>query len=123
MFSSTSYSLNMHFCMGELDSIALFDSVKGCGMEHQKPDCHKKQATHQLDSKSCCEDQSIEVDAQDEVLQTTTISVSEFQLVAVAYIVVPELFLQASAQYIPFQDYTPPLIKRDIPVLIQSFLL
>ncbi len=112
--------------MGELDSIGLFDSAKNCEMEAQKPLCHNFGTSHtpdQLDNKSCCEDHSVTVEGQDELFQASNVSVSDFQLIAIAYVVVPQLFFQSSQQITPQQEYLPPLIQRDIPVLVQSFLL
>lgn len=115
----------MHFCMGELDNIALFDLGESCTMEMQKPACHQSDGETVLQgkAKSCCEDQSFEVSAQEEIMQNGSISSNDFQLIAVAFVIVPHLFDQRIIQKTPFQDYSPPRIKRDIPVLIQSFLL
>ena len=37
LFSTMSFTMNMHYCGGTLVESAIFQKAKGCGMEMEKP--------------------------------------------------------------------------------------
>ncbi len=78
----------MHFCMGQLESIALFSGVEPCEMATQKspcatdkhdPDCERQQVT----KKGCCEDQTVVIEGHEDLTQVTKVAVPDFQMIAV----------------------------------------
>lgn len=106
--------------MGQLESIALFSGAEPCEMATQKspcatnkhdPDCEHQQVT----KKGCCEDQTVVIEGHEDLTQVTKI--------AVLYAVVSFLFSATAVDHYTFNDYSPPLIERDIIVLVQSFLI
>jgi hypothetical protein len=128
LLSSTSFTFGMHFCMGQLESIALFSGAEPCEMATQKspcatdkhdPDCEHQQVT----KKGCCEDQTVVIEGHEDLTQVTKVAVPDFQMIAVLYAVVSFLFSAPAVDYYSYNDYSPPLIERDIPVLVQSFLI
>lgn len=124
ILSSMSFTLNVHMCMGEIDSIALLQESKSCEMSTQQAPCanhdlHNSQPT----KKDCCEDHSFFVEGQDELAKTASFGMPDLHFVAVLYAVAAYLFAQPSIVTTFYKDYSPPLIERDIPVLVQSFLL
>ena len=79
IFSTLSFTINMHYCGGALVETAFFHKAKGCGMEMDKPsskDCS-------ITKKNCCSDEQLLVDSQDE-LQLTFDKVSFDQQVFIA---------------------------------------
>jgi hypothetical protein len=123
MYSSTSYALNMHFCMGELADIALFDSGDACIMDVEKPTCHQNDERAQIESKSCCADQSFQIEAQNELVPVVKSTLSPIQFIQIALIVSPELLATVSAERNYLYQYTPPLIVKDISILHDTFLI
>src|SRR5688572_20207148 len=53
LMSSTSFMVGVHFCMGEVQSVALFSKADGCEEEKKLPPCHRHQ------SAPCCEDEAV----------------------------------------------------------------
>ena len=51
--ASTTFSMGIHFCGNELESISVVSAAEPCGMAKDVSPCHRKMAT------SCCEDQTI----------------------------------------------------------------
>lgn len=114
----------MHFCMGELADIALFTTENACEMKVEKPACHKNEETTQIENTSCCEDQSFQIAAQDEVLPIAKAALSPVQFIQIAIIYAPELLLAFTKQNNNYlYHYTPPLIVKDISVLNDTFLI
>ncbi|HEY9560264.1 MAG TPA: hypothetical protein VIR29_05685 [Anseongella sp.] len=132
MVVTTGFSISQHFCQGELLAFALFGKAEPCEMamtQNDLPPCHNQDNTDRSDSsfakKPCCENHDAAVAGQD----TPTLLKNADNLV-------PSVKFFAAFTYIFFQDYLPsrdkdaffaeyrpPLIERDIPVLIQSFLI
>ncbi|MEQ8554810.1 hypothetical protein RT717_01335 [Imperialibacter roseus] len=131
LFSSMSFNFSMHFCMGQLESIALFQQAKPCEMVTQPVPCvhdhHDQECelnhTHTA-KKGCCEDHFLQVEGQDELARVAApVSMPDFHMVAVLYALVSFIFSAPTVDYYSYKDYSPPLIERDIPVLVQSFLI
>ncbi len=131
LFSSTSFTFSMHFCMGQLESIALFQQAKPCEMVTQPTPCannkHGQECEHvhvHTAKKGCCEDHFLQVEGQDELAQVAaSVPMPDIQMVAVFYAVVSFLFDAPAVHTDSYKEYSPPLIERDIPVLVQSFLI
>ena len=117
LFASIGVTLNKHYCMGHLVSIALYEEAESCmdimGMEDEESDMH------------CCDDVHEEYKVEE-----PGISPYEFEFKADIqfYHLVSFLILHTSW---PAEDstppnyalYKPPNIDQDIPVLVQSFLI
>jgi hypothetical protein len=127
LLSSTSFTFGMHFCMGQLESIALFSGAEPCEMATQKSPCasdkHDSDCDHKITKKSCCEDQTVVMEGHEDLTQVSKVAVPDFQMIAVLYAVVSILFSATAVDHYSFNDYSPPLIGRDITVLVQSFLI
>lgn len=141
--SSIGVTLNMHFCKGELKNVSLITKAEECN----KKDCtaHKEKDysllginTDQL-PKSCCEkaDQDTQAkgccDDRTEYLSldsefTTPDIVTLYDVLPVLLVLYPELFsslnsaITSGAQW-SFLHFHPPLLTKDIPILVQSFLI
>ena len=136
LLSSTGFSIDLHYCQGNIKSFSIFGTAKSCHAKTEKNHCQQsKISCHFVKStieasdaseKNCCSNESIvvtpDMDTQkvvSEQLTETNISfISAF--VAVFY---AGQTLDLAKLIIPHQNYIPPLLNQDIPVLIQSFLL
>ena len=133
--SSTGFSIDLHFCQGQVKSFSLLGKAKSCHEQAAKSHCKKKQkACHAPRTtqnelgkckKDCCSNKTIKIEQNQEAkkLQTLEITTSQVQFVT-AFV---QVFLLAENDLdniiIPHLNYVPPLLNKDIPVLIQSFLL
>lgn len=123
MITGTGFSVNIHYCGGEMQDIAFLDDEVVCDMmaaaQKAKP-C----PMHTVAASDCCENQDIVVNAEDpETYLSSNVNISQDWTAVLTpsftYSVdIPDL----SKQFV-FNTYRPPPIDRDIPVLVQSFLL
>lgn len=131
-FTSIGFSMDMHFCQGNLKNINLFGKAKSCfEMESEGivSSCSKHQSTcHQKstaeDHKGCCNNETVEIQLDTDFLDTTIGSLNIQQLhfvVAYLYTYFGLLTEQFSSE--KFLHYKPPLPDKDLLVFIQSFLL
>ena len=126
LFSSLSFTLNVHLCMGQVEHMAFFKEAKTCPMTADNSTCEKEKEGHHPNpdtKKACCEDQSLMIEGQDELAKTSTLSIPDLQFVPFLYVFASFLISQPQVPLNFYQGYIPPLIGHDIPVLIQSFLL
>ncbi|MEL6718903.1 MAG: hypothetical protein AAFP82_09330 [Bacteroidota bacterium] len=121
--TSISFAVDMHYCKGELKSFSLFGKAKSC---------HEKKATHtcpyhakmqqQQDNNNCCENETAYVQADiDKVF--SSIEFTDIPLFIAVFVQVSLFENNFEPQVFAFEHYKPPLIERDIPILVQSFLL
>lgn len=122
--SSISHSISIHFCGGEIESVAVFGQAKQCP-EHDNA-CHYHGNTNHtsISHKGCCEDATFKIDSDKYTYKITdkiTVDGSQYIFLPVAYLV------QEVNPFISFDRhfsrYKPPLIERDITILVQTFLI
>lgn len=116
LFSTFSFTVDKHFCGSMLVDKAIFSVAKTCGMEMDS------EAMNSEDS--CCTNQKIAVEGQDE-LKISFHSMDFDQQVFLSTFTFSYLniFEGSPLQIIPFKNYTPPLLVADIVVLDQVFLI
>ncbi len=128
LLCSTSFTFSMHFCMGQLESIVLFSTAEPCEMATKKSTCasekHDPDCDHEINKNGCCEDHTLIIEGREDLKVVSKVTLPDFQVAAfVIYTLVSYLFLEPTTDYSSYKDYSPPLIERDIPVLVQSFLI
>ena len=118
--STMSFTVNMHYCGGTLVETAIFHKVKGCGMEMKNPSSDGCSVT----KKSCCDDQQLAVEGQDE-LQLTLDKISFEQQVFIASFVYTylNLFSGLDEDFSTYQTYKPPLVVRQIFKIDETYLI
>lgn len=118
----------MHFCMGQLESVALFSKAGHCesmkkSIPYEEVNDHSKCDYDQINANDCCENHSVVIEGHEELAQVSSVSAPDFQMVEVLYALVSFIFSAPAVDYYSYNDYSPPLIERDISVFIQSFLI
>ncbi len=126
--SSTGFTVGMHLCGGKLSEISLFGATEDCPMEKQQetlPPCHQApDAGMPLD---CCDDHTFVLANQDMASDTKAQLLakqldSKFFAAAVHVILLQVYGLNEGLKP-AYALYASPPIARDIPVLVQSFLI
>jgi hypothetical protein len=123
LFSTSSFAVDMHFCCNKLVGMSILGKAEVCKDKPQKKDALTKQCTT-LQERDCCNNQNISVEGQDELkisFQSLDLNQQLF-LTAFTYSY-SNLFEGLPQQVVPFKNYTPPLIVKDIPVLNDTFLI
>jgi len=119
LVSTFSFTVDRHYCGSFLVDQAIFSKATSCGM-----DIPSHSGTDLMDQDNCCSNQNISVNGQDELkisFQALDLNQQLF-LTAFAYSY-SNLFEGLPQQVIPFKNYSPPLIVKDIPVLNDTFLI
>ena len=117
LFSTLSFSMDMHFCGKMLVDYAFFAEASDCGMAMDDS---------QMADSGCCDDVEIVGLGQDHLEKTKAESVSGQRLVMVALLAkgLPILLeMDTRVAEPPFDDYSPPKLIRDLPVRHQVFLI
>jgi len=120
LFSTMSFTVDMHYCGDTLVDTAVFNKVHTCGMEMQKPATKECSIT----KKNCCNDEQVAIDGQDE-LQTSFQSLTKDQQIFVASFVYAysNLFEGLDENVISYSDYSPPLVVKTIYKLDETYLI
>lgn len=132
LVSSTGITVGKHLCGGELQNLRLFIDAKDCPMEQKKqtlPPCHNSGEGSHSDQKTpadCCQDTKTVLESIDyNVFSKTHLGSNNFDLkfVATAHFVLAHLLFPEATATTTHLAYAAPPIVRDIPVLVQSFLI
>ena len=120
LFSTMSFTIDMHYCGDSLVETAIFKKAKGCGMEMENPStegCSVK-------VKDCCSDEQLKIDGQDE-LQLTFDKLTTDQQIFIASFVYTyiNLFEGTEEKDTSFKDYVPPPVIRQIYKLDETYLI
>lgn len=120
LFSTMSFTIDMHYCGDTLVETAIFQKAKGCGMEMESPSTDGCS----IMKKNCCSDEQILIDGQDELqLSVDKISFEQEVFIASFYYTFINLFEGLEDQVTPFKYYSPPLVVKDIQVLDEVYLI
>jgi hypothetical protein len=121
LFSTMTFTVGMHYCGDTLVDTALFQKAKSCGMETQM----KSSGTEcSMMKKNCCTDKQILVDGQDELkISFNDLSFNQQVFVTSFYDTYINLFEGLEEHIVPFSDYSPPLVVKDIHVLDEVYLI
>lgn len=121
LFSTLSFTINMHYCGNSLVDSAIFKQAKTCGMEMQKSMSNSECS---ITKKDCCNDEQITFEGQDEL----NISLDKLNLTQQLFIgsfvySYINLFGDLEENIIPFNDYPPPLIVKSIYKIHEVYLI
>ena len=135
LFSSAGFVLDMHYCQGQLKTTSFFGKAKSChevgeGMKncphHKKMMAEQKSESNSLSEKGCCSSKTIYLQSdQDQQLQHNNVIETSIQLQHFV-IAFTEVFLKShdsETDNPTYAHYKPPLIPRDIYVLLETFRL
>lgn len=116
LFSTLSFTLDMHFCGETLVDFGLYHPAEDCGMSMDG---------QSMDASDCCSDVEVYVQGQDDLNPGLDVSPD---LPRVVFQQVFETWVMALAEdlprtFIPFKEYSPPRLVCDISIRDQSFLI
>ena len=120
---SISHSISFHFCGGEIQSMAVFGQAQQC-QEHDNACDHGGTNQTSINDKGCCEDTTLLLDSYKYPSKKveTVIVQNSFIFLPVADLV-QEFNPFVGLTFNHFLHYRPPLIERDIIILVQTFLI
>ena len=122
LVTTMSFTVDMHYCGDTLVDFSFIQSAKTCGMEKEQSSigCENPMLT----KNSCCSDEQLIIEGQDDLKQNFTKLTCEQQtfIAAFTYSYI-NLFEGTESEEVPFEDYPRPFVKRDVQVLHQTFLI
>lgn len=121
LLSTISWKVEKHYCMGRLMDVALFTNVDTCGM-----DMSVSQDNQDVEKaiNSCCDDQVILVDGQDDLQLSFNDLDFEQQSFLLAYsYFYNHLFQVQEEQEVLNEHYPPPILVKDIQLLDEVYLI
>ncbi len=123
LFSTMSFSVDMHYCGDHLVDFSLFDNVDTCMMKAEMSKSSSECAVMEMDM-DCCTDVEVVLEGQDD-LKISFDQLTFDQQVFVASFVYAYInrFEGLDQNDVPFKDYSPPPLIRDIQILDQTFLI
>lgn len=128
-FSITGNAVMVHTCHGKVKDISFIKSDKCCDKKEEpkkKHNCCKKKV-----EKKCCESEGVQGCDNcelDQLIDSDNFEMAQFdwadvQLV-IAFCYASYLdFIPETTSKVDYITYDPPFFDRDIPVLVQSFLI
>lgn len=122
LFTTMSFTVNMHYCGDSLVDFSLFTEAENCGMEKAQP--AKSCENPVMTENDCCTDQQIVKEGNDE-LKTSfdKLTFEQQTFVASFFYSYINLFEGLDENIIPFKDYSPPFIERDVQILYETYLI
>ncbi len=125
LFTTMSFTVDMHYCGESMVDFAIFQSPKTCGMEKMSQTAVQPTCKNPVFSqKSCCSDKQIIVQGQDDLKNSfESFSLEQQTFIASFTYSYLSLFNTSEKKEIPFVVYSPPFLRQDIQVLHQIFLI
>lgn len=122
LLSTMSFTVSSHFCGDELVDVSYFGKAKTCGMEQSKK---AKPDGCSISKKNCCKDLVQVIEGQNDLKNSSfdTLSFDQQLFLTTFYYSYINLFEGLHNKVIPFKDYSPPLLVKDIHILDEVFLI
>lgn len=130
--TSTGFAVDMHYCQGQLKTFALIGEAKSCHeVTNPAKVCHHHAQVQQdndsapQQTNDCCNNikyvvQS-DLDKQTQSIHLSLIKdIEHFMMSFVLVFAGLDVLQTATTDYL---NYKPPLLQRDLPVQLQTFLL
>lgn len=123
LFASSSFTANMHFCCDKLVDLAVLSKAKPCDEKIERQE-ERPSKECSIGARDCCSEQSF-VKAVDENLRNAQLELGTdaFVFLQTFFYTYINLFEGLDTNIVPFRDYDPPWIEKDILVLHETFLI
>jgi len=121
LVSTMSFTVEKHYCGRFLVDVAVFSKAKDCGMEMMN---HSDNQQLEIKKKSCCKDEIIVLEGQDELkISFDQIDFSQqIFITSFLYSYLEFSFLPKEERFI-IEEYAPPERVKNMLVLYETFLI
>ena len=121
LFSTMSFTINMHYCGDTLVETALFQKAKGCGMEMDGLPANSECS---VVKKGCCSEEQFTMQGQDELQLTFDKLSFEKQLFVTTFLYAYIQLFEGVENYVTsYEDYPPPVVTKQIYKLDETYLI
>ncbi len=120
LFSTLSFTIDMHYCGNILVDSAIFNDAKNCGMDME----NSITSICSVKKKNCCTDKEVLIDGQGELqINVKDLTIEEQQFVALFVYSYFNLFEDFNSERYLLNPYKPPLVVKDIQKLDEVYLI
>ena len=120
LFSTMSFTVNMHYCGEMLVDTAIFQQAKGCGMEMDNPTTEGCS----IGKKNCCDDKQLAIEGQDELqLKIDKLAFKQHLFLASFIYSYLNAFEGLENKVTPYKRYKPPLVVKQIYKFDETYLI
>lgn len=114
-----------HYCGGHSveTKLSLGNPELSCGMEETKIPCNQESPASTIKSKSCCENQLLSLSTEDNIKQD---NIQEEVHLKFVFTFVHSYFrirFSETSSSCAYSDYSTPLLRHNVQVLHQTFLI
>lgn len=121
LFTTMSFTVDMHYCGDMMVDFSVVDNAATCGMDH---DQSQNDCDNEAPDDSCCSDKQIVIEGQDNIkISFDTLNFEQQAFVTTFFYSYINLFDCLDKNIVPFRDYAPPLLIRDIQKLHETYLI
>ncbi|MEN3322217.1 hypothetical protein VP395_00630 [Mariniflexile soesokkakense] len=121
LFSTMSFTIDLHYCGDTLVDTSIFGEADSCGMDMQKSDTSSECS---IAKKNCCTDEQITVSGQDELkISFDKLTLDQQVFVASFFHTYINLFEGLNDNVTSYVDYVSPLVIRQLYKLDESYLI
>lgn len=118
LFSTMSFTVQMHYCGDILIDSAVFQEVKDCGMQ-----MGKNTSTTSFQKENCCNDKEIAIEGQDTLKNTSKNLTFKQQIFVATFLYTYKNILKERAKTTSFKNGDPPPIAIEIYKLHEVYLI
>lgn len=123
LFSTMSFTVEMHYCGNKLVDFSLFNNLDRCKTMPEKTESDAMCPSMKM-AMECCKDVQIAQLGQHELkISFDQITFDPLSFIASFFNAYKNLLEGHDQNIVPFNDYSPPPLIRDIHILDQSFLI
>ncbi len=120
LFSTMSFTVDMHYCGDMLVETAIFHKAEGCGMEMQNPTTDGCSVI----KSNCCTNNQIVADGQDQLqVSIVKLSLEQQQFITSFIYAYNNLFEVVTENTNSYRNYSPPLVVRELYKLDETYLI
>lgn len=122
LISTFSFTVEKHYCMGQLADYSFLNSVEGCEMP--MPEDSNDEKEDFFTKVPCCNDIVELIEGTNTELKIAKeFSTETIQFVATFLTSYVYLFEDLPKNIIPLKNHSPPLLTKDIQVIYETFLI
>jgi hypothetical protein len=120
LFSTSSFSVDLHYCCDNLIDIGIFEQAEICSVKFQKSGMDSCEDS----SESCCHNEKLYKSGHDDLKNSLTdyIIIDSMSYIE-THIPYFDIFFELKKNPNTFNDYRPPLLFRNYTILLETFLI
>lgn len=122
LVSTTSFASNAHFCCNKLVSFSVTGKAKPCDQKLQNPKSPLRKCS--LEQKNCCSTATYANFGKNDLMVRSFDL--DFDTLLVPYTSIfyhTDRFDGLQESIVPFKDYIPPWVERNLPILHRTLLI